>query len=55
MQFGMVNVVSRGMGVLYGDGDRRRGKAVLGVNLGHTIVINGCADVVNQLCCRLGW
>jgi len=29
------------MGVLDGDGDRQRGKAVLGVNVEHPIVTNG--------------
>jgi len=28
------------MGVLDGGGDRRTGRAVMGVHLGHTIVIN---------------
>ena len=34
-------VFGRRMSVLDGDGDRRRGRAVLGVNLGHPIVSNG--------------
>jgi len=36
----MVNGVSQGMGVLDGRGYRRRGRAVLGLNLGHPIVSN---------------
>jgi len=31
-------VGSRGMSVLDGDGDRRRGRGSFGVNLGHSIV-----------------
>jgi len=34
MPFGVVSGVGRGIGVLDGDGDRRRERAVLGVNLG---------------------
>ena len=41
MPFGVVRGVGRGMGVLDFGGDRRRGRAVLGVNLGRTIVTNG--------------
>jgi len=37
----MVSGVSRGMSVLDGGGDHRRGRAVLRVNLGHAIVTNG--------------
>jgi len=37
----MVSVVGRGMDVLDGGVDRRREGAVLGVNVGHPIVING--------------
>jgi len=33
------------MGVLDGGGDRRRGRAVLGVNLGRAIVTMGLCDV----------
>jgi len=40
MLFGVVSEVSRGMGVLDKGGDQRRGKAVLGVNVGHSIVTN---------------
>jgi len=41
MPFGMVSGVGREMGVLDGGGDRRREGAVLGVNLGRSIVSNG--------------
>jgi len=41
MPFGMVSGVGRVMGVLYGGGDRRRRRAVLGVNFGRPIVTNG--------------
>jgi len=41
MPFGVVRGVGRAMGVLDWGGDRRRGGAVLGVNLGRSIVING--------------
>jgi len=41
MPFGVVTGIGRGMGVLDGSGDRRRGRTVLGVNLGRTIVTNG--------------
>ena len=34
MMFGVLSGVSRGMGVLDGDDDRRRGRGSLGVNLG---------------------
>jgi len=37
----LMSGVSRGMGVLDGGSDRRRGRASFGVNLGHPIVING--------------
>jgi len=43
MPFGVVSGVGRGMGVLDVGGDRRQGRAVLGVNLGRTIVTNGMA------------
>jgi len=33
LPFGMVSGVGRGMGVIDGGGDHRRGRAVLGVNL----------------------
>ena len=33
--------LTRGMGVLDGDGDRRRGRDSFGVNLGRLIVTNG--------------
>jgi len=38
---GMVRGVGRGMGVLDGDRDHRRGEAVFGVNWGRTILTNG--------------
>jgi len=41
MPFGLVSGVGRGMGVLDGSGDRRSEEAVLGVNVGHSIVTNG--------------
>jgi len=41
MPFGVVNKVGRGMGALDGGGDRRRRRAVLGVNAGDPIVTNG--------------
>ena len=41
MPFGVVRGVGRRMGVLDGGGDRRRGRAVLRVNLGRPIVTNG--------------
>jgi len=43
MPFGVVSAVRRGMGVLDGVGDRRRGEGfpVLEVNLGRPIVTNG--------------
>jgi len=41
MLFGMVSGVGQGMGVLNGGGDRRRGRAVLEVNLMCSIVTNG--------------
>ena len=41
MPFGMVSGVSQGTGVLDGGGYRRRGRAVLEVNLGLPIVNNG--------------
>jgi len=41
MPFGVVNGVSRGMGVLDGGDDRRREGAVLRVSLGRPIVTNG--------------
>jgi len=39
--FEVVNGVGRGTDVLHRGSDRRRGTAVLGVNLERTIVING--------------
>jgi len=41
MPFGVVSEVGRGIGVLDEGNYRRRERAVLGVNLGHPIVING--------------
>jgi len=41
MLFGMVSGVDRGMGVLDGSGDRRRGKGSFGVTLERPIVTNG--------------
>jgi len=41
MPFGVMRRVGRGMGVLDEGGDRRREGAVLAVNVGHSIVING--------------
>jgi len=41
MPFGVVSGVGLGMGVLNFGGDRRRGRAVLGVNLGRPIVTMG--------------
>jgi len=41
MPFGVVSGVGREMGVLDGCGDRRREGAVLGVNVGRSIVTNG--------------
>jgi len=41
MPFGMMSAVGRGMGVLDGGGDRRRGRGSFGVNLGRPIVTNG--------------
>ena len=41
MPFGVVSGVGLGMGVFDFGGDRRRGGAVLGVNLGRPIVTNG--------------
>jgi len=43
MPFKVLSGVGRGIGVLDGGGDRRKG-SVLGVNVGHLIVING--DIV---------
>jgi len=37
----VVSGVGRGMGVLDGGGDRRKGRGSFGVNLGHPIVTNG--------------
>jgi len=39
--FGMVSLVSQGIGVLDGAGDRRRGRGSFGVNLGRPIVTSG--------------
>jgi len=41
LPFGMVSGVGRGMGVLDGGGERRRGRDSFGVNLVCPIVING--------------
>jgi len=41
MSFGVVSEVGRGMGVLNGSGDHKRGMGSLGVNLGHPIVTDG--------------
>jgi len=41
MPCGMVSGVGRGMGVLDGGGDRRRGKGRFGVNLQRLIATNG--------------
>jgi len=41
MPFGLVSGVGQGMGVLDGGGDRRRGRAVLGVNSGRPVVTKG--------------
>jgi len=41
MPFEVVSGVGRGMGVLGGGGDRRRGRDRFGVNLGRHIVTNG--------------
>jgi len=41
MPFGVVSGVGRGRGILDGSGDRRREGAVLGVNVGHSIVTSG--------------
>jgi len=41
MPFGVVSGVGLGMGVLDGGGDHRRGRAVLGVNLGRPTVTDG--------------
>jgi len=41
MLFGFMSGVSRGMGVLDGGGDHRRGKDSFGENVGHPIVTNG--------------
>jgi len=41
MPFGVASGVGRGMGVLDGDGYRRRGRAALGLNLGRPIVTIG--------------
>jgi len=39
--FGLVSGVGQEMGVLDGGGDRRKGRAILGVNVWHPIVTNG--------------
>jgi len=44
MPFVVVSGVGRGMGVLDRDDDRRRGRAILGVNLRHPIVTIGDGD-----------
>jgi len=41
MLFWVVSGVGRGMGVLDEGGDRRKGRAVLGVNVWRSIVTNG--------------
>jgi len=41
MPFGVVSGVDRGMGVLDDGGDRRRDRAILGVNVGHPIATSG--------------
>jgi len=41
MPFGVVSGVSRGIAVLDGDGDRRRGRGSLGVKLRRPSVTNG--------------
>ena len=41
MPFGMVSGVGRGMGVLDGGRDRRRGRGRFGVNLGRPTVTSG--------------
>jgi len=48
MPFGVVSGVGLGMGILDFDGDRRRGRGSLGVNLRRPIVTNG--DFVVSLC-----
>ena len=48
MPFGVVRGVGRGMGVLDGDGDRRREGTVLGVNLGRPIVANGAFPTLSS-------
>jgi len=40
MPFGVMNGVGRGMGVLDRGGDRRRGRGILGMNMGRSIVTN---------------
>jgi len=49
MPFGMVSGVGRGMGLLDGDGGRRREVAVLGVNLWRPIASNVKASIENFL------
>jgi len=46
MPFGVVSGVGRGMGVLDGGGDRRRGRAPLGANVGRPIVTNRDGDAL---------
>ena len=46
MPFGAVSGVGRGIGVLDGGGDRRRGRAVFGMNLKHPIEANGDGDAL---------
>jgi len=48
MPFGVVSGVGLGMGVLDFDGDRRRGRGSLGVNLWRPIITKG--DFVASLC-----
>ena len=56
MPFGMVSGVDRGMGVLDGGGDCRRGRSSFGVNLGRPIVTNGAfatrsSQITLRTCC----
>jgi len=45
MPFGIVNGVGRRMGVLDGDGNRRKGRVSFGVNLGRPV----CKDSLRDL------
>ena len=56
MPFGMVSGIGRGMGVLDGGGDRRRGTGSFGVTLGRPIVTNGpsamrYSQITLRTCC----